>query len=152
MKRNNSISTLIILSTLIVVPQISQSQQLMSVIKSHNNISSFATALESQGLDKKLNGKGPFTVFAPTNESFDKEVAGKSLSSSSVHKIVMNHIMTGYATERNIKIMSKATSLGGIILLLETDDDGLKINDARVTTVNIKAQNGVLHIISGILK
>lgn len=152
MKRNKNISTLIILSILIILPQVAQSQQLMSVIKSHSNISSFANALESNGLDEELNGKGPYTVFAPTNESFDKEISGKSLTSSSVRKIVMNHIMTGYATERNMKIMSRATSLGGISLVLESGDDGLKINDARITTVNIKAKNGVLHIITGILK
>lgn len=153
MNRYRGTRLLITATVLFILPATANSQQLMSVIKSHSNLSSFANAIESNGLDKKLAEKGPFTVFAPTNADFDKEVSGKSLSSSSVRSMVLNHIMTGYATERNMKMMSRATSLGGITLDMKAYGDQVKINNnAEIIKGNIKAQNGVLHIIKGVLK
>lgn len=134
------------------LPESAKSQKIMTVIKSHSDLSSFANALEANGIDKELSGAGPYTVFAPINESFDKETSGKNLASPSVRNLVLNHIMTGYATERNMKVMSRATSMGGVTLLLKPAENPVKINDAEVLRMNIKAQNGVLHIIKGILK
>lgn len=152
MHTKSGISVLFLAFTLLSSPDVANSQQLMSVIKNHNNLSSFANAIESSGLDSELNGTGPYTVFAPVNEIFEKEISGKSLTSSSVKNLLLNHIMTGYATERNMKVMSRATSLGGITLVLKSNGNTLKINEAEVVRMNIKAQNGVLHIIKGVLK
>lgn len=137
---------------MVVLPEAAKSQKIMSVIKSHSNLSSFANALEANGIDQELSGNGPFTIFAPVNESFDKETTGKSITSNSVRSLLLNHIMTGYATERNMKVMSRATSLGGLTLTLKPSESPVKINNAEVLKMNIKAQNGVLHIIKGVLK
>lgn len=142
----------IVAAILLFLPATAQSQKLMSVIKNHSNISTFANALEDSGLDQKLNGAGPFTVFAPVNEQFEKEISGKNPGSTAVKNLIMNHIMTGYASERNMKIMSKATSLGGITLVMKTQGDQLKINNKEIVVMNIKANNGVLHIVKGVLK
>lgn len=152
MLKNRGISLLIALFAFFVIPESANSQDLMAVIKSHSDLSSFANAIEANGLESELTGKGPYTVFAPVNEIFDKEISGKNLSSSSVRNLLLNHIMTGYATERNMKVMSKATSLGGITLALKTGENVVKVNEAEIIEMNIKAQNGVLHIIRGVLK
>lgn len=137
---------------LLALPELANSQKIMAVIKNHSDLSSFANALEANGIDEELSGNGPYTIFAPINESFDREISGKSLTSSSVRNLLLNHIMTGYATEKNMKVMSRATSMGGITLVLNSVENPVKINNAEVLKMNIKAQNGVLHIIKGILK
>lgn len=152
MDKKSGITLLFTLFAFLGIVESVNSQDLMSVIKSHSNLSSFADAIEANGLATELAGKGPYTVFAPENETFDKEISGKNLSSSSVRNLLLNHIMTGYATERNMKVMSKATSLGGISLALKSDGNTIKINDAEIVKINIKARNGVLHIIRGVLK
>ena len=152
MNKNRGIILFFAALMLTVLPEAAKSQKIMSVIKDHSNLSSFANALEANGIDRELSGNGPYTIFAPVNESFDKEVSGKSLTSSSVKNLLLNHIMTGYATERNMKVMSRATSLGGVTLVLKTSENPVKINNAEVLEMNIKAQNGVLHIIKGTLK
>lgn len=152
MVKNRGIALLFALVAFFGISESADSQDLMTVIKSHNDLSSFANAIEANGLESELSGKGPYTVFAPINEIFDKEISGKNLSSSSVRNLLLNHIMTGYATERNMKVMSKATSLGGITLALKTDGNVVKINEAEIIKMNIKARNGVLHIIRGVLK
>ncbi|MDX1629899.1 MAG: fasciclin domain-containing protein, partial [Fulvivirga sp.] len=113
MNKNRGITLLIAVLMVVLLPEAAKSQKIMTVIKSHSNLSSFADALEQNGLDEELSGNGPYTIFAPVNESFDRETSGKSITSSSVRNLLLNHIMTGYATERNMKVMSKATSLGG---------------------------------------
>lgn len=152
MLKYRGITLLVALFALLGISEPASSQDLLAVIKSHNNLSSFAKAIEANGLENELSGKGPYTVFAPVNEIFDKEISGKNLSSSSVRNLLLNHIMTGYATERNMKVMSKATSLGGITLALKTGGNFVKVNEAEIIEMNIKAGNGVLHIIRGVLK
>lgn len=128
-----------------------QSRSLMSVIKEHDNLSLFVEALESHGIDNELEKNGPYTVFAPTDAFFEKEISGKNINSSSVRNILMNHILTGYASERNMKIMSKAKTLGGITLNIDTSDEKLTVNGIEFVSTNIKATNGILHIINGVL-
>ena len=152
MNKNRGITLLIAVLMVVLLPEAAKSQKIMTVIKSHSNLSSFADALEQNGLDEELSGNGPYTIFAPVNESFDRETSGKSITSSSVRNLLLNHIMTGYATERNMKVMSKATSLGGLTLVLKPGEQPAKINSAEFLKMNLKAQNGVLHIIKGILK
>ena len=152
MNKNRGITLLIVAFAVMGMPEFANSQKIMSVIKSHSNLSSFANAIEANGLDSELAGKGPYTVFAPANEAFDREISGKAITSSSVRNLLLNHIMTGYATERNMKVMSKATSLGGITLALKTGDNIVKVNNAEILEMNIKAGNGVLHIINAVLK
>lgn len=154
MIRYRGISLLLVAASLVFLfyPVSAHSQSLMSVIKNHSNLSAFANALESSGLDKKLEEQGPYTVFAPANSYFEKEMAGKNPSSVSVRNMLMNHIITGYASERNMKIMSKAKTLGGITLAMKANGDTITINNIELTNANLKAQNGVLHIIGGVLK
>lgn len=129
-----------------------QSQSLMSVIKEHGNLTLFAEALETHGLDKKLQENGPYTIFAPTDAVLEREISGKNINSSSVRSMLMNHIITGYASERNMKIMSKAKTLGGIMLNVDTSGEDLTINSIEVISINIKAKNGILHIINGVFR
>jgi uncharacterized surface protein with fasciclin (FAS1) repeats len=65
---------------------------------------------------------------------------------------LLNHIMTGLATERSIKVMSKATSLGGLTLHIEVNGDQIIINNARLITTNIRAGNGVIHVVDRVLR
>lgn len=133
-------------------PLPAQSQSLMSVIKSRADLSSFAYALESNDIHLKLEESGPFTVFAPSNSRFDKEIAGKEITSTQVKNMVLNHIITGYASERNMKIMSKAKSLGGMTLQMNSGKNRITVNGVELINLNIKAQNGVLHIINGVIQ
>lgn len=152
MKVNRWIFLLFTTVVFIASPLSVQSQSLMSVIKNRSELSSFARALENNDIQHKLEEPGPFTVFAPSNSFFDQELNGKEIASPQVNNLVLNHIITGYASERNMKIMSKAKTLGGMILKMNSEQGRITVNGLELVTLNIKAQNGVLHIISGVLK
>ncbi len=147
-----SVSIFLLGLLFLLPPHTLQAQNMINIIERHTEISDFANALKSTGLEEKLSEEGPFTIFAPANEPLQQELSGQSLTSPSARKILLNHIITGYATERNMKVMSKTTSLGGITLVMKQKGNRVYVNDIEVITYNIKAKNGVIHILNGVLK
>lgn len=126
-----------------------QAQTVMQKLKANGKTTEFARALEETGIDDRINKQGPFTLFAPSNNAFN--------SLSSIEKgnnnLLLNHIFTGMATERSLKAMSNVTCLSGRNLTLQNDNDqGLTINSIKIVNSNIKADNGVIHIINGVIK
>lgn len=134
-----------------LLPHYSNGQSVMSVLKNHSEVSSFANALEQAQLDDTISGSGPYTIFAPSNEAFNNTTGNILNSSSRMRSLLLNHIMTGLATGKNLKVMSKTTSMGGIQLNFNGTNP-IMVNDAEITTSNIKANNGVIHIINRVLE
>lgn len=121
-------------------------QDIISTMKKENQISNFVDALEKTQLTEKLDGNGPYTIFAPSNSAFNNNVSTQNRSRS----YLLNYIMTGMATERNLKAMSNITTLGGMVLNLSKTSSGeIRIEDRAITNANIRASNGVIHIIDG---
>lgn len=143
---------ILVLLGLSMLPYLTHAQTLISVLSGDQETSSFAKALENTGLDQQLTGIGPYTVFAPSNEAFESFSSGMSTSSSRMRRVLLNHIMTGLATERSIRAMNKVTSLGGITLNIENRGSEVLIGNARLVQSNIRAGNGVVHIIDRVLR
>lgn len=136
----------------LILPNIGLAQDLVSVLKSNRQTTSFAQAIEASGLDEKLSQDGPFTIFAPTNGAFSKGTTLISSGSGQMKSIILNHIMTGMATARSLRMMNRATTLGGLNLTIEASGDKITVNKSPLLETNIRASNGVIHIIDGTLK
>lgn len=136
---------------ILLIPHHSDAQSVISVLKDHSNVSSFVNALEDAELDETISGSGPYTIFAPSNEAFNKAVGTTPKTGSRMRSLLLNHIMTGLATGKNLRVMSKTTSMGGIQLNFNGTNP-IKVNDAEITTENIEANNGVIHIIDKVLE
>jgi len=127
------------------------------------------TAVKAAGLVETLQGKGPFTVFAPTNSAFDMLPAGtvetlvKPESKATLTKILTYHVVTGNMDSKKImkaikkgdgKAMLKTVSGGTLTATMEgndlilTDEKGGK---SKVTIANVKQSNGVIHVIDTVL-
>jgi uncharacterized surface protein with fasciclin (FAS1) repeats len=126
-------------------------------------------AVKAAGLVQTLEGPGPFTVFAPTNEAFDKLPAGtvdtllKPENKDQLVKILTYHVVAGKVTAKDLMKQIKAgsgkaelkTVEGGTITasmsdgkIMLTDEKG---GTATVTIPNIYQSNGVIHVIGGVL-
>src|SRR5690606_27136720 len=126
-------------------------------------------AVKAAGLVKTLEGKGPFTVFAPTNEAFAKLPKGtvetllKPENKAKLVKILTCHVIAADATASVVKKMvkedggaHKVKTVGGCMLTLRdknghvtvTDENG---NTAHVTIPDVKQSNGVIHVIDKVL-
>ncbi|MBD2102258.1 fasciclin domain-containing protein [Leptolyngbya sp. FACHB-261] len=121
------------------------------------NAGSFATlvtAITAAGLDTALKGPGPFTVFAPTDEAFSKLPSGavEALLEDipKLRKVLEYHVVSGKVTSADVVKLTSADTAAGIPLKIDASD-GVKVNDAKVVTPDVEAENGVIHIIDAVL-
>jgi uncharacterized surface protein with fasciclin (FAS1) repeats len=126
-------------------------------------------AVKAAGLVDTLEGPGPFTVFAPTNEAFAKLPAGtvdillKPENKDALVKVLTYHVVPGRLTGRMLETMAKAnggkamlTTVEGEQLTAWKDMDGWWLQDskgdkARITIANVIQSNGVIHVIDTVM-
>ncbi len=116
-----------------------------------------ATALQAAGLADTLKGKGPFTVFAPTDEAFSKLPAGtvesllKPENKEKLKAILLYHVLSGDVTAAQVVKLPSAKTVNGQDLKLTVDDGTVMVNDAKVVKADVLASNGVIHVIDTVL-
>jgi uncharacterized surface protein with fasciclin (FAS1) repeats len=118
------------------------------------HFTTFAAGIEAAGLTDALSAKGPFTVFAPTDEAFAKLPSGAwdaLLKDPAKLKAVLNyHVVSGRFMAREIK-SSEVMTLQGSTLTAAVAFSILHINGARVTQRNAIATNGIVHAIDAVI-
>ena len=116
-----------------------------------------AAALGAAGLIETLKGPGPFTVFAPTDAAFAALPAGtveellKPENKAKLASILTYHVVAGKVMAADVVKLSEADSVGGPKLKIMTEGGKVMINNATVTTADIAASNGVIHVIDKVL-
>ena len=113
-----------------------------------------ATALQAAGLVETLKGKGPFTVFAPTDDAFAKLPAGALEAllqdKAKLTAVLTYHVVPGKVMAADVTKMKEAKTVQGGSLKISTAG-GVKVNDANVVKTDIGASNGVIHVIDSVL-
>lgn len=114
------------------------------------------TALKAANLMKTLAGKGPFTVFAPTDDAFAKLPAGtldsllKPENEPKLRASLLYHVVAGSVKSSDLKNGDVKTADGKTVKV-DLSGGTAKINDASVTKADIPASNGVIHVIDTVL-
>ena len=120
-------------------------------------IPTFGQALTASGLAEVLKGAGPFTVFAPAESAFASLPAGtlenllKPENKAALRAIIGHHIVPGKIMAADLKGTTSLKTLDGAVLEVRADSDGITVNGAQVTTPDMQASNGVVHIVSAVL-
>ncbi|MDQ3198225.1 MAG: fasciclin domain-containing protein [Verrucomicrobiota bacterium] len=119
--------------------------------------STLTAALKAGGKREMLQeDKGPFTVFAPTDDAFKKLPEGtvedllKPENKEKLGKILAYHVVKGKVMAADVKTM-EAESAEGSKLNVKVDDGKVMVNDAKVVKTDIMASNGVIHVIDTVL-
>ena len=114
----------------------------------------FAAGIKAAGLTDALSAKGPFTVFAPTDEAFAKLPAGAwggLLKDSAKLKAVLNyHVVSGHFIAREVKT-GEVMTLQGSTLTAALAFGDLSVNGARITQRDLVATNGIIHAIDAVI-
>ena len=116
-----------------------------------------AAALTAAGLVDTLKGPGPFTVFAPTDGAFAKLPAGtldtllKPESKAKLTAILTYHVVAGKVMAADVVKLKQAKTVNGAMDAVKVDGGTVMINNAKVTTADIAASNGVIHVIDTVL-
>ncbi len=127
------------------------------VVDTAINAGSFSTlvsAIKAAGLVETLKGAGPFTVFAPTDEAFAKlpkgTVEGLLKDLPKLKKILTYHVVSGKVMAADVVKLKSAKTVEGSDVKIDASN-GVKVNDSTVTTADVAADNGVIHIVDTVL-
>jgi uncharacterized surface protein with fasciclin (FAS1) repeats len=116
-----------------------------------------AAALGAADLIDTLKGRGPFTVFAPTDEAFAKLPAGtvenllKPENKDQLVAILTYHVVPGKVMAADVIRLKEAKTVNGKMLDIESKGDAVMVNDAKVTAADVAASNGVIHVIDTVI-
>lgn len=129
-----------------------KSNTIVDIAAGNPDFETLVSALQRVELDDDLAGKGPFTVFAPTDDAFEAlGVDLETLSDDALKQILLYHVIGAEVEAADVPSdPPKADALSGLTLWFNTSD-GVKVNDAKVTTADIAADNGVIHVIDKVL-
>lgn len=118
------------------------------------NLKNLVRAMQKAGVIESLSGKGPFTVFAPSDEAFARftpEAIELILKDKErLNTIVKAHIASGNMTSNNLGKMKKMKSINGKELMISTKK-GLCVQDAKIIKPDITCDNGVIHIVDTVM-
>lgn len=129
---------------------------IVGVALSNDDFSILVSALQKAGLVDDLQGAGPFTVFAPTNAAFEKLLgelnitADQLLAQPDLAKVLTYHVVSGEVMAADLTNGMTATTLNGESLTFDLSGSP-KVNNANITTTDINASNGVIHVIDTVL-
>jgi uncharacterized surface protein with fasciclin (FAS1) repeats len=118
------------------------------------SFTTLVAAVKAAGLVETLKGTGPFTVFAPTDEAFAKLPSGtvEALLKDvpKLKQILTYHVVAGKVMAADVVKLKSAKTVEGSEVKIDASN-GVKINESTVTTPDVAADNGVIHIIDTVL-
>jgi uncharacterized surface protein with fasciclin (FAS1) repeats len=144
------------------VQQVKEAKDIVATAAATESLSTLVTAVKAAGLVETLQGQGPFTVFAPTNDAFAKLPAGtldtllRPENVEQLKSILTYHVVSG-------KVLSKDLSNGQVVKTVNGQDLTVEITDgmvylvdanggkAKVVTADIETKNGVVHVVDAVV-
>ncbi len=129
---------------------------LVDVAAGAGTFNTLLAAVKAADLEETLRGKGPFTVFAPTDEAFAKlpegTVEALLADPEALANILLYHVVPGKVMAADISDGMKAETVQGSEVSFAVHSDGaVTINNAQITAADIEAFNGVIHVIDEVL-
>ncbi len=135
-------------------------EQTRTIVETAVAAGSFQTlvaAVKAAGLVDVLQGEGPFTLFAPTDEAFAKLPEGlvgdllKPENKSKLQAILTYHVVPGEVTSAEVVGLKSAKTVQGQSVSIEVSDGRVMVDNAKVTKADVEASNGVIHVIDNVI-
>ena len=132
-------------------------QTIVDIAVADERFSTLVAAVQAAGLVETLQGEGPFTVFAPTNDAFAKLPAGTvdtlllAENQKQLVDVLTYHVVAGKVMAADVVALSEAETVQGGKVMIKVDMGKVYINDAEVVITDIEASNGVIHVIDTVL-
>ena len=133
-----------------------ESKDIVAVASSAGSFNTLVAAVKAAGLVETLQGKGPFTVFAPTDEAFAKLPAGtvesllKTENKAKLVAILTYHVVPGKVLAADVKT-SQAATVNGQKLPLVVASGKVTAGGANVVATDVAASNGVIHVVDSVI-
>lgn len=120
-----------------------------------DDFNTLVTAVKAAGLVETLKGEGPFTVFAPTDAAFAK-VPADTLNAlladkAALGNVLTYHVVAGKVMAADVVKLDSAKTVQGQSVKVEVKEGKVFVDGAQVVTTDIKASNGVIHVIDAVI-
>ncbi|NVD07707.1 fasciclin domain-containing protein [Vibrio sp. JPW-9-11-11] len=130
---------------------------IVDVAVENGSFNTLVAAVKAAGLVDTLKGEGPFTVFAPTDEAFAKLPEGtvESLllpeNKDKLVAVLTYHVVAGKVMAADVVKLDKATTVQGQDVMVKTMGGSVMVDNANVVATDVKASNGVIHVIDQVI-
>lgn len=159
MNRKVALGTLAVVVSLATSPAmlVAQSKDIVDTAVAAGTFNTLAKALQAAGLVETLKGKGPFTVFAPTDSAFAKLPAGtlesllKPENKQKLQRILTYHVVPGKVMAADVVKLNQAKAVSGDTIAVAAKGGSVTVDAARVTQADVPASNGVIHVIDAVI-
>ncbi len=147
---------LTVAASFLSVPAFAADKDIVDTAVGAGNFTTLAAALTAAGLVETLKGPGPFTVFAPTDAAFAALPAGtveellKPENKDKLIALLTYHVLAGKVMSTDLSEGLKAKTVNGAEVTI-TLDGGAKVNGVVISTADIAASNGVIHVIDAVI-
>ena len=132
---------------------VAQAKDIVDTAVAAGSFKTLATALTAAGLIDTLKGKGPFTVFAPTDEAFAKvpkpDLDALLADKAKLTAVLTYHVVPGKVMAKDVKAGKVKTVQGSEITVATAN--GVMVDAAKVVKTDIAADNGVIHVIDSVI-
>ncbi len=149
-------SLILSLVLLMGIPTFAADQDIVEIAVGNSDFSILVAALQKADLVSALQADGPFTVFAPTNAAFEKLLASLGITADDLlnhpqlKEVLLYHVVSGQVLSSDLQNGMMPATLTGETIKVDLMS-GVKINDSAVTSADVLATNGVIHIIDTVL-
>jgi uncharacterized surface protein with fasciclin (FAS1) repeats len=159
MKKTTTLALALLLTSTLTLPMVQAADKPGNIVAVASGAGSFNTlvaAVKAAGLVETLQGKGPFTVFAPTDSAFAKLPAGtvenllKPENKEKLVAILTYHVVPGKVMAADVKTM-KAKTVNGKELSIKVEGGSVTVDNAKVIKTDVAASNGVIHVIDTVV-
>jgi uncharacterized surface protein with fasciclin (FAS1) repeats len=137
------------------VPAGAQKKDIVETAVAAGQFDTLASLLKQAGLVNTLKGNGPYTVFAPTDKAFSK-VPNATLDElakdkAKLRSVLLYHVAKGKLTAKKVVTRKSIETLNGQRVRVRVRGDEVRVGGARVITPDVRASNGVVHVINKVL-
>ena len=121
------------------------------------SFNTLAKALQAADLVETLKGKGPYTVFAPTDEAFAKLPPGtlndllKAENKTKLRRILTYHVVPGRVSSSDVATLRNTKAVSGDTIDITADGAQVMVEQARVVKTDVEAANGIIHVIDAVI-
>ncbi|MDJ0878684.1 MAG: fasciclin domain-containing protein [Halieaceae bacterium] len=130
---------------------------IVEIAAGNDDFSTLVAAVQAADLAEVLQGDGPYTVFAPTNEAFAAlpegtvEMLLKPENKQKLVDVLTYHVVAGEVYAKDVVTLDSATTVQGGDVKISTHDGMVMIDNAHVVSTDIAASNGVIHVIDAVI-
>lgn len=162
MKMNRFAALVVVVASALTLPAVRATEatakpgDIVAVASGAGKFNTLVAAVKAAGLVETLQGTGPFTVFAPTDEAFAKLPEGtvasllKPENKAKLVSILTYHVLPGKVMAQDVKTM-KAKTVNGKEVGIKVDGGKVMVDNANVIKTDVAAKNGVIHVIDTVI-